>query len=121
MPHGAISCHSPPPSSSRTSLDVDEVVFCKSEINYGHVRRSVVPLVVPLDGTPTTPLSSLYSTNTTTTHFSFSRVFFCVSVSTRFSPGANGGGGGGGAFGTSDGSGGGAGTANKRGGAKIEV
>lgn len=38
MPHGAISCHSPPPSSSRTSLDVDEVVFCKSEINYGHVH-----------------------------------------------------------------------------------
>lgn len=68
--------------------------------------RSVVPLlVVPLEFP-------------TTTHFSFSRVFFCVSVSTRFSPGANGGGGGGGAFGTSDGSGGGAGTANKKG-AKI--
>lgn len=55
--------------------------------------------MVPLDGSHST-------------HFSFSRVFFCVSVSTRFSPGANGGGGGGGAFGTSDGSGGGAGTAN---------
>jgi len=43
-------------------------------------------------------------------YFSFSSVFFCVSVSTRFSPAANGGGGGGGAFGTKDGSGGGAGT-----------
>lgn len=77
----------------------------QSEINYGLVASNVGGavlvgwLVVPLDGSHFT-------------HFSFSRVFFCVSVSTRFSPGANGGGGGGGAFGTSDGSGGGAGTAN---------
>lgn len=47
------------------------------------------------------------------TYLSFSSVFFCVSLSTRFSPGANGGGGGGGAFGTKEGSGGGAGTATK--------
>lgn len=45
------------------------------------------------------------------THLSFSRVSFCVLLSTLFSPGARGGGGGGGALGTSEGSGGGAGTA----------
>lgn len=87
----------------------------QSEINYAHVHRATFCGAVggatwwyPL-------LSSLYAT-----HFSFSRVFFCVSVSTRFSPGANGGGGGGGALGTSDGSGGGAGTASKTEGGQID-
>lgn len=46
-------------------------------------------------------------------YLSFSSVCFCVSLSTRFSPGANGGGGGGGALGTNEGSGGGAGTATE--------